>query len=184
MDVTVVRDVSFLNSLRQNLKSQDVLIKILLIGFFTFSFGTAEAKMGKYHKEFYRTGKTKSEGWLINGQKSGYWRFYHPNGRVSEKGHYEKGKRKDYWYFYTPRGVRQQEGHYKKGQMADWWLFYDDRGKVNHKCQLNYGKKNGYCLQYKNSKLASAEKYKNGKKIKAWYSLSSFKKENKLSDLR
>jgi hypothetical protein len=32
--------------------------------------------------------------------------------------------------------------------------------------------------------LKSAEKYKNGKKIKEWFSFNSFKKENKLSDLK
>jgi len=68
--------------------------------------------------------------------------------------------------------------------MANWWLYYDATGKIQHKCQLINGVKNGYCLKYKKEKLASAEKYSNGKKIKEWYSLSSFKKENSLSDLK
>ncbi len=32
--------------------------------------------------------------------------------------------------------------------------------------------------------VLNAEKYKNGKKIKEWFSFGSFKKENKLSDLK
>lgn len=137
-----------------------------------------------YHKEFYETGRTKSEGWLKNGLKEGYWLFYHPNGEVAEKGHYKNGSRVEYWYFYSLKGFPQQEGHYKNGKMVDWWLFYDDKGRINHKCQLNDGRKNGYCLQYLNEKLTSAEKYRNGKKIKKWTSFSSFKRENKLSDLK
>ncbi|MEN1786321.1 MAG: hypothetical protein AAGF77_14465, partial [Bacteroidota bacterium] len=65
-----------------------------------------------------------------------------------------------------------------------WWLFYDENEKINHKCQLKDGIKNGYCLKYVNEKLKSAEKFKNGKKIKEWYSFGSLKRENKLSDLR
>ncbi|MFV9550010.1 hypothetical protein [Algibacter sp. PT7-4] len=56
--------------------------------------------------------------------------------------------------------------------------------KVQHKCQLKDNKKNGYCLLYKNEKLVSASKYKAGKKIKEWTTFTSFKKENKLSDLK
>ena len=37
---------------------------------------------------------------------------------------------------------------------------------------------------YKNEKLVSAVKYTKGKRIKEWTDLESFKKENKLSDLR
>jgi hypothetical protein len=37
---------------------------------------------------------------------------------------------------------------------------------------------------YKNEKLVSASKYKAGKKIKEWSTFASFKKENKLSDLK
>ena len=46
------------------------------------------------------------------------------------------------------------------------------------------GKKNGYCLKYKNGELIAAEKYLNGKKVKEWHDFISFKKENNLSDLR
>ncbi len=161
-----------------------MFFKVFFIGSMVLLFGHPSEDSGMYHKEYYETGRPKAEGWLKNGLKTGYWRFYHPNGKVAEKGHYAFGKRENYWYFYTEKGALQQAGHYKKDAKADWWLFYDDYGNINHKCQLNKGKKNGYCLRYKNSKLTAAEKYQNGKKIKSWYSLRSFKKENSLSDLR
>jgi len=68
--------------------------------------------------------------------------------------------------------------------MINWWIFYDSLGRINHKCQLINSKKNGYCLKYIDEKLVSAEKYKNGSKIKEWQSLVDFQKENKLSDLK
>lgn len=158
--------------------------KLAILVLFFFSFGNASEDSRSYHKEYYQKGKVKAEGWVKNGLKEGYWKFYHPNGRLSEKGHYKRGQRQDYWYFYTQKGNPRQAGHYRKGKKADWWLFFDTQGKVNHKCQLNNGEKNGYCLQYMNEKLTSAEKYRNGRKLKKWTSFSSFKRENKLSDLK
>ena len=126
----------------------------------------------------------KAEGWLKNDLKMGYWKYYHRNGKISEQGAYHSNKREKYWYFYDRNGKVEKEGHYVGGKNTNWWLFYDKYGKVNHKCQLSGGVKNGYCLQYQDEKLKSAEKYRNGKKIKEWYSFRSFKKENNLSDLK
>ncbi len=137
-----------------------------------------------YHKEYYDTGIVKAEGWINNGIKTGYWKFYHDNGVVSEKGNFENNRRSKYWYFYNAKKIKTAEGHYQNGKRYNWWLFYDAKGKINHKCQLSNGMKNGYCLKYMNTKLTSAEKYKNGKKIKEWFSFSSFRRENNLSDLK
>lgn len=158
--------------------------KIAMLVLFIFSFGNPAEENGSYYKEYYQKGEIKAEGWVKNGLKEGYWKFYHSNGKLSEKGRYEKSQRQDYWYFYTQNGKPQQAGHYMRGKMADWWLFFDSQGSVNHKCQMSNGKKNGYCLQYMNEKLTSAEKYRNGRKLKKWTSFSSFKRENKLSDLK
>ncbi|MRI01803.1 hypothetical protein GH721_14775 [Kriegella sp. EG-1] len=149
-----------------------------------FFFGNTSGENIRYYKDYYETGKKKSEGWVKNGVKSGYWKFYHTNGNVAEKGHYENGIRVDYWYFYTPYKVRSKEGHYSRGKKTDWWLYYDKNGRLDYKCQLNTGIKNGYCIQYTNGEIASAIKYNKGKKIKEWRDIKSFKQENKLTDLR
>ncbi len=168
-----------------------VFAKVFMLMTFFLSFGNpseadsaAKKENNMYHKEYYETGKTKAEGWVYKGVKNGYWRLYHPNGQLSEKGYYKNNQRIKYWHFYSQRGLRAQEGHYQNGKKTNWWLFYDANGRINHKCQLSAGFKNGYCLTYSSEKLTSAEKYKNGKKIKEWYSLSSFKRENNLSDLK
>lgn len=113
-----------------------------------------------YYKEYYQSGTLKSKGWKDQGQKTGYWFFYHKNGLL------------------------EKEGHFLKGKMTNWWIFYNSNGLINHKCQLNNGKKNGYCLKYHQEKLSSAVKYSNGNKVKEWFDVNSFKKENKLSDLK
>ncbi len=137
-----------------------------------------------YEKTYYDNGNLKSEGWLRYNVKTDYWKFYHENGKISEQGHYEYGKREKYWFFYTKNRVRAKEGHYIKGEQVDWWLFYDPQGRINHKCQLNMGVKDGYCLKYEDEKLTSAEQYSNGEKVKEWINFSAFTKENSLSDLK
>ena len=134
-------------------------------------FGLQSKGDAVYHKEYYQTGNIKEEGWLINGEKTDFWKFYHNNGKLAEQGHYKNNQRTTYWHFYDSYGKPLQECHYSMG-------------KVNHKCQLINGKKNGYCLKYIKEKLTSAEKYQNGKKIKEWFSFSSFRRENNLSDLK
>ena len=81
-------------------------------------------------------------------------------------------------------GTKESEGHFEQNKKSDWWLFFDMDEKIIHKCQLKNNKKNGYCLMYENEKMVAAVKYDKGKKIKTWTDFSSFKKENKLSDLR
>ena len=154
-----------------------------MVTLFVF-IGQPSEENSMYHKEYYPSGKMKAQGWLQNGTKSNFWKYYYPNGKVSQEGHYKNNRRVSYWKFFTADGKPSQEGHYQNGLKNDWWLFYDGRGKVDYKCQFGNDRKDGYCLNYKNGELASAVKYSHGKKIKEWYSFSSFTKENSLSDLR
>jgi antitoxin component YwqK of YwqJK toxin-antitoxin module len=137
-----------------------------------------------YSKNYYANGKIKAEGWIIDSKKDGYWKFYYRNGQVQKEGHLSKDKREKYWYFYRDNGILESEGHYDNDNKTKWWKYYDFSEKVNHKCQLENGKKNGYCLIYINDKIVKAAKFKHGKKIKEWTDFKSFKKDNKLSDLQ
>jgi len=159
-------------------------LKIIYSFLLLFVFAVSPLTKNKYYKDFYESGKPKSEGWIKNGLKTGYWKFYHKNGAISEQGHFKYNVREKYWYFYSPSKLRIKEGNFRKGKMYRWWLFYDSKGRIDHKCQLSAGRKNGYCLKYENDALISAEKYRNGKKIKEWFSYNDFQRENKLSDLK
>lgn len=137
-----------------------------------------------YDRSYHDNGKLAAQGWKENGEKEDFWKFYYPNGNLMEQGHYMMNLRNGYWYFYDQNGSLEMEGHMINGQKANWWLFYDKNERINHKCQLKDGIKNGYCLKYMDEELKSAEKYRNGKKVKEWFNFRSFRKENKLSDLK
>ncbi|TXN38162.1 hypothetical protein FVB32_07670 [Flagellimonas hymeniacidonis] len=160
------------------------MLRFLITGLLLLGIYSEDTFKKEYHREFHENGKIKAQGWKNGDSREDFWKFYFPNGKIMEQGHFRNNQRVGYWYFYTKDGILDMEGHYSKNKMVKWWLFYDDKGHVNHKCQLQKGIKNGYCLKYKNEKLTSAEKYNNGKKIKEWHNFSSFKKENKLSDLK
>ncbi len=163
------------------------------IVFLLFIFGSIVSLAGAeeifelektYSKEYYSNGNLKAEGWINNAKKEGYWKFYHRNGNLQKEGHISNDKPIKYWYFYRENGTLESEGHFSKGTKNMWWLFYDNMERIYHKCQLKNNKKDGYCLLYTNEKLVKVEKYKAGKKIKEWTDFRSFKKENKLSDLK
>ncbi|MFP2997477.1 hypothetical protein ABN763_16285 [Spongiivirga sp. MCCC 1A20706] len=137
-----------------------------------------------YEKTYHDNGNVASEGWKMGNNKVRYWKYYHPNGQIASEGHYKANKKQNYWYFYHQEGFKQKEGHFINDRPSKWWSFYDKTGTLIHKCQLQNGIKNGYCLMYKKKKIVSAEKYQNGKKINEWFDFKSFKRDNNLSDLK
>lgn len=156
--------------------------EILLMVLFLFSFQVFSQKT--YHKIFYTNGNIKEEGWLQNDKKINYWKFYYKNGTLKKEGHFKNNLQTKYWCFYRKDASKEKEGHFINGKQNKWWLFYDTNGNVNHKCQLKNNQKNGFCLLYKNQQLIKAVKFKNGKKLKEWDNLSSFAKDNNVSDLK
>jgi antitoxin component YwqK of YwqJK toxin-antitoxin module len=112
-----------------------------------------------YSKEYYDSGKLKSEGWLNQNQKV------------------------DYWFYYFENGNKKQEGHFKNNQKCKWWIFYDSNEEINKKCEFENDLINGLSLFYRNSQIIRAEKYSMGKKINEWNSLSEFKKDNNIKFL-
>ena len=150
--------------------------------FLLLGFNMSEEK--NYDRTYYDNGNLKSEGWLRYNVKTDYWKFYHKNGKIASQGPYAYGKEDGYWYFFDKNRIRTKEGHYAKGEQVDWWLYYDKKGRINHKCQLDMGVKNGYCLKFEDEKIISAEKYSNGEKIKEWTNFGAFRKENSVSDLK
>ncbi len=160
------------------------LLKERCLSLFLLFFTVALCAQKKYVKTFYKNGRLKTAGWLINDSKVDYWKFYYKNGALKKEGHFKNNLETKYWYFYDQNNHLEKEGHYKKGNQNNWWIFYDKEGNINHKCQLLNNKKNGYCLIYNKRELIKASKYKEGKKIKEWTDFSVFKSENNLNDLR
>lgn len=154
----------------------------VLICFGLLAFINPEDK--RYERTYYDDGTLASEGWMRYNTKTDYWTFYHKNGHKSEQGFFAYGKREKYWFFYDENRIRTKEGRFAEHEEIGWWLFYDKKGRINHKCQLTKGIKDGYCLKYEDAKLISAEKYSKGEKIKEWKSFRAFTHENSLSDLK
>ena len=156
---------------------------ILCIPFFIFIVMPLYAQQ-TYHKSYYDNGKIEKEGWIKDNQKTAYWKFYYKNGNLSKEGHFSGGLETKYWYFYRQDSSKEKEGHFENGQQIDWWLFYNNYGTLNFKCQFKNDLEHGYRLCYKGEELQKIEQYKNGQKIKEWTDIESFKKDNKLSDLK
>ena len=154
-----------------------VLFLFLIIPLILFS-------QKKYQKTYYKNKNIKEEGWVFNTQKTGYWKFYYKNGNIKKEGRFKDNLEDNYWYFYRENKWIEKEGHFNNGEKSNWWLFYNKLGFIEHKCQLKNNLKNGFCLIYKEHKLIKASKFKNGKRLKEWTDYSSFKKENRLNDLR
>ena len=162
----------------------DLQFKIVFIITITFLLSSTASAQKTYHKSHYENGQLKEEGWIKNNKKTAYWKFYYKNGNLKKEGHFLEGFETKYWYFYHKDSSKEKEGHFKDGKQNDWWLFYNNFGVLNFKCQFKNNLENGYRLCYKNDELQKIEKYTNGQKINEWADLKSFKKENKLSDLK
>jgi antitoxin component YwqK of YwqJK toxin-antitoxin module len=131
-----------------------------------------------YHKEFNADNTLVAAGWMNNGLKVGYWKFYYVNGNIKEAGHYKLGQKDAYWFFYNENGTLLQEGHYKKGKKTNWWKFYTD-GATYTAAEYEEDLKNGFCIFYKGNTAYKCEKYAHGQKIKEWTDIKSFKRDNK-----
>ncbi|WP_196890766.1 toxin-antitoxin system YwqK family antitoxin [Aureivirga marina] len=137
-----------------------------------------------YWKSYFQNGKLKEEGRYVQNKKDLYWLYYFENGTIKERGFYKNNLREQFWVFFHQNKTKKEEGHYLNGLKTKWWVFYNSVGEVQKKCQFVDDKCSGYCLVYENEKLVKAEKYVNDKKVNEWTSYSSFRKENKLSDLK
>ena len=93
---------------------------------------------------------------LAFGQKKQYHKAYFADGTLKEEGWIKKDQKNGYWKFYHSNGNLESEGRFKNNEQTKYWYYYRENGS----------------------------KIKEGKKVKEWTDLASFKKENKLSDLR
>lgn len=58
---------------------------------------TVNSKYGSVKSFHLSTGKTESEGEIVNGLRNGYWRFYDPDGKLSSVGNYSNGIKEGRW---------------------------------------------------------------------------------------
>ncbi|WP_035899780.1 toxin-antitoxin system YwqK family antitoxin [Leeuwenhoekiella sp. MAR_2009_132] len=145
--------------------------------FFILFLITGNQSEKRYYKEYFENGNLKSEGWMLNSQKTDYWYYYFENGNVKGKGSYETNKKDGYWFYYTVNNKLESQGHYKNGKRVDWWVVQKENDVVE-KVKFVNDVKEGYSLLYKNGRLFKAQHYENNVLTGAWTSVATFKKDN------
>ena len=62
--------------------------------------------------EFYPNGQKKSEGFLISGNKEGFWTFWYEGGLKKSEGNYKEGNQSGQWVLWFEDGGKKFEGNY------------------------------------------------------------------------
>lgn len=140
----------------------------------------------EYVRQLNVDGNIVSEGWIKNGAKDGYWKFYDVNRHMSASGHYSANIKVGYWYEYID-GELSSQGHYDNNFKSNWWVYHNKMGYQTIKKQYVNGVIQGYVLFYKKSSLSKVDEYKANKKVGSWTSYFKFKKAHpnfSLSDFR
>lgn len=127
-----------------------------------------------YQKTYFNNKQLSSEGWLLNGEKTKYWKFYNPYGTLTSEGHFEADEKEKYWFYYHANGKLKSEGHYLNGEKNDWWNFYNIEKQLTEKCQYKDNRKHGYRVLLTNEKPYKVELFKDGKQTDEWNSYTSF----------
>lgn len=131
-----------------------------------------------YHEEYFNNKVLKAEGWMLNGKKVQYWKFYNTYGVLKSEGHFENDVRTKYWFFYRANGSLWKEGTFTNGIIDDWWDFYDTKEQIIERCQYKSGLKNGYRVVFVNAKPKRVEKFELDTKTDQWTSYASFVLDN------
>jgi len=162
---------------------------------FTESFETdslnPDVKHGKY-TSYYKDNKI-TEGFYLNGERSGEWKFYSSgegdklgtsysgNEVLSFKGSYNEGKRTGTWEIYPEVNKYKSVLHYRNGERDSSWTSYWPNRKIASSRTYVNGVIHGVTYDYFEDGTTNWERnYKNGKlhgKVKRYYSTSSLHRE-------
>ena len=129
-----------------------------------------------YIKKYDGAGSMVEEGWMQNGSRNGYWKFYE-QGKLKCAGHFQNDLKTGYWYLYL-NGEIASEGRYKEGKQSKWWIFYNLNGYDRIKREFRNGSREGYTLFYKGRSLKKVEEYRNNAKTGSWTNVFSFKRDH------
>ncbi|MEI6157499.1 MAG: PKD domain-containing protein, partial [Atribacterota bacterium] len=86
---------------------------------------------------WYPSGKKKSQGEYLNGQKEGVWISWYENGSQGQKGSYRQNGKEGIWTKYYQNGKIESQGPYKDNRReGKWTKWYEDGRKfAEFKCQ-------------------------------------------------
>ena len=117
---------------------------------------------------FDEVGKKVGEGFFLNEQKTGLWRYFSENNVVAEE-NYEKGvKNGKSRKFYTT-GEKWEETDWVNGIQEGSYQVFFKNGKPFFQCKMSNNKRNGLCLSYfENGRVELEAGYKNGLRHGEW----------------
>lgn len=94
-------------------------------------------------KNYYVSGKLKSEGNYTNNQKEGMWVYYYENGNIEQTGEFRSGMENGTWKWYYPNGNLHREEEYFNGKEDGIATEYSLEGEVIAQGDYLEGEKEG-----------------------------------------
>ena len=138
----------------KNLKFFLVITIVLVFSAPVLSF--AEAK-----KEFYPSGKLKSEQNYISGKLEGIGKGYYESGKLQWEETYKNGKLEGIAKGYYESGKLQAEANFKNGKKHGTLTVYSENGKIQ------------YVETYKNGEMIDRKVYDESDKLEVDYNISA-----------
>jgi len=116
-------------------------------------------------KQYYESGKIKSELTYKNNKADGYAKFYYENGIVSEEGLWRNNKWVGaYKYFFENGNLSYEWNYSEQGKRTGIQKYYHPNGKIMIEGDWQEGKENGIIKEYDESgKLVAEKNFAGGK---------------------
>lgn len=114
-------------------------------------------------KQFYETGKIKSEITYKNNIPFGYAKFYFRNGNISEEGNWENYKWNGNYKYYYEGGQLRYDWKFVNGIRESTQKYYFENGKLKFEGEWENGGENGTIREYnEDGSLKEERAYLNG----------------------
>ena len=117
-----------------------------------------------------QSGKTISEGKMIDQQRTGLWTYFHKNSnKVMMTETYKNGKLEGVKTTFYPNGQIAEEANYLNGEFHGSRKLYSEKGVVLEDLQYNRGELHGPAKFYNGKgEIMSEGRYKNNKHHGTW----------------
>ena len=135
-------------------------IKVLLITFIVLVLSSPVLSSAEVKKEFYPSGKLKSEQSYINGKLEGTGKGYYESGKLEWEENYKNGKLEGISKGYYEIGKSQAEVNFKNGKKHGILTVYSESGEIQ------------YIETYKNGEMINRKVYDGSDKLEIDYGVS------------
>ncbi len=135
-------------------------IKVLLITLIVLVLSSPVLSFAEVKKEFYPSGKLKSEQNYINDKLEGTGKGYYESGKLQWEENYKNGKIEGIARGYHENGKLQAEANFKNGRKHGTLTVYSESGEIQ------------YVETYKNGEMINRKVYDGSDKLEIDYGVS------------